>query len=400
MPPFDEPVDGVLAPRSGAEGTRAAKFDTSGDIYTEFSGFQYTIHLSREAVGWISTMEKLFDAYLEVSMEALEEVAPFFDLISAYIQAEVTVIEAVSETVPDGRVKLVGVIPFSTLVPEPDEGYVPPGGWNPPAVVNGLRWWTVNSINLYNNRWCFTATNSNPNASSVSSIYFTTDYDGNSMHINPRDFRDTYGWTSLRGHREFDSGLDTCVYVKRTGMWWLFNGIYCARTNGYGDTVTWSPQKLTDVWRGFARIANGEFGQDERDQWAGGVSCVTAIDDYYLFTAGNRVAFLDAGSGDFKADWPRPVGLTDVWPALENLPAAGIRDGSGPKAVCWYQHGNTKTWLLVFHSKIFVNSSAFYSPVGFIYDYLACRSDVANEHYSWNAMFNYLNGPWPYPRCD
>lgn len=399
MPPFDQLGSGTLLRRSRAEGNRVAKFDTSGDIYTEFSGAQVTIHLSREAVEWISTMEKLFDAYLEVSMEALEEVAPFFELISAYIQANVTWIEAVSETVPDGRVKLVGVIPFAVLVPESDEGFVPPGGWHPPPVVNGLRWWTVNSINLYKGRWCFTATNSNPNVSSVSSVYFSTEYDGNAMHITPRDFRDTYGWTGLRGHREFDSGLDTCVYVERTGMWWLFNGEYCARTNGYGDAVTWSPQKLTDAWRGLARIDSGEFGQDEMEQWAGGVSCVTAVDDYYIFIAGNRVAFLDAGSGDFTYR-PRPVGLTDVWPALEYLPEAGVRDGSGPKAVCRYQHGNTTTWLLVFHSKIFINSSDFYDPNGFLYGYLGCPSDVKGEFFSWNAMANYLNGPWPYPRCD
>lgn len=180
MPPFEQLGDEPLVRRSRAEGNHVPKFDTSGDIYTEFHGFEVTIHLSREAIEWISTMEKLFDAYLEVSMKALEEVAPFFDLIRAYIQAEVTTIEAVSGTVPDGRVKLEGVIPFAVLVPESDEGFVPPGGWHPPPVVNGLRWWTVNSIRLYNDRWAFTATNSNPNESSVSSIYFNTTYDGNS----------------------------------------------------------------------------------------------------------------------------------------------------------------------------------------------------------------------------
>ncbi|UGQ11843.1 hypothetical protein LO772_34625 [Yinghuangia sp. ASG 101] len=384
-------------------GIHTGKADISGDIYTELSGLHYTIHLSKQAVVWVGGMKKLFSQFLKASMEALEELAPFFELIDAYIETEVQAIKAVSDRVSDGRVKLEGYIPDPAVVPEPDEGYVPPGGWNPPDPVNGLRWWTVNSINLYKNRWTFTATNSNPNESSVSSVYFSTEYDGNAMHVNPRDFRDTYAWPCLRGHTQFDTGVDTCTFVPRTGMWWLFNGPYCVRTNGYGDSVTWSPSKLTDTWRGLARIDSGEFGQDEKDQWANGVSCVTAIDDIYLFISGKRIVFLDAGSGDIVSPIPffdaRPMGMAEMWPAFADLEQAGIMYDQAPKAVHWDTSGKDDQWFFVFHGVLFTNRPGV-DEGRFYYSYLGCQSDLSLDNYSWNAMFSYLNGPWPYPRCD
>lgn len=401
MPLPDRPVDGTLVhtPRPVPANVSRAD-DISGDVYCELSGLHYTIHLSKRAVVWIGGMEQLFDDFLQVAMEASELLAPLFEAVSAYIDTEAESIKAVSDRVADGRVKLEGYLPDPAVMPEPDEGYVPPGGWDPPDPVNGLRWWTVNSINLYNNRWTFTATNSNPDESSVSSVYFSTEYDGNSMHVNPRDFRGTYGWPCLKGHAQFDGGLDACTFVPRTGMWWLFNGTYCARTDGYGTSVTWAPSKLTDTWTGFARIAGGEFGEEEKEQWARGISCVTAIDDTYLFIAGNRVAILKAGSGDFGFPFESPMGLTDLWPALADLEEVGIMDGQGPKAVCWDNSGGANKLFMVFHSTLFTNYPDGDYPGSFYYSFIACQSDTSRSFYSWNAMFDYLNGPWPWPSCD
>lgn len=402
MPLPNQPVDGTLVHRTRPRRADTEKADISGDVYTELDGLRYTIHLSKQAVIWIDGMEKLFDQLLNASMEAIEELAPLFEAITIYIDAEAESIKVVSNGVPDGRVKLVGYIPDPTVMPEPDEGYVPPGGWDPPATVNGLRWWTVNSINLYNKRWAFTATNSNPDESSVSSIYFSTEYDGNSMHVNPRDFRSTYGWPCLKGHAEFDSGLDTCTFVPRTGMWWLFNGPYCARTNGYGNSLTWSPSRLTETWAGLGRIDRGDFGQEEKDHWASGISCATTDGNgYYWLTAGNRVAVLEPNSGDFLpiAGWDRPRDLTEIWPALQHLEEAGIMGDQTLKALCWAHNGNRAKWFLVFHSTLFTNYPDDDSG-SFGYNFIACQSDTEDWYYSWNAMFNYLNGPWPYPSCD
>ncbi len=399
LPP--QPAGGTLTHRSRTGATNIGKADISGDVYCEVSGLYYAIHLSKQAVVWIGGMDKLFDQFLKAAMEGLEELAPLFEAVKAYIDVEVESIKAVSDQVSDGRVKLEGWIPDPAVMPVPDEGYVPPGGWNPPDPVNGLRWWTVNSINLYKNRWTFTATNSNPDES-VSSVYFSTGYDGNSMHTNPEDFRGTYGWSCLKDYKQFDSGLDTCTFVPRTGMWWLFNDTYCVRTDGNGTSVTWSPSKLTDTWRGLSRIDSGEFGEEEREQWANGISCATAFGDSYLFIAGNRVVLLDASSGDMlpMGPWASPLGVTDIWPALADLPDAGIMDGQGPKAVYWDVSGDVTMVFLVFHSTLFTNRSDYRDPSGFMYSYIACPSDTASSYYSWNAMFDYLNGPWPYPRCD
>ncbi|MFJ9431223.1 hypothetical protein ACIRQY_16405 [Streptomyces sp. NPDC101490] len=286
-------------------------------------------------------------------------------------------------------------------MPTPDEGYVPPGGWNPPTPVNGLRWWTVNSINLYKGNWAFTATNTNPDNPSVSSVYFSTGYDGNSMHTNPQDYRDTYGWTALNGYTAFDRGIDTCTLSPDGKGWWLFSGEYCARTNAYGDQVTSQPSPLRYVWKGLDRIARGEFGEDERQQWASGISCVTAFGDDYLLISGTRVALLSGGpAGDFVWYMPRPMGMTEVWPPLEALPSAGIMDGLGPKAVWWGTGKSGDTLLfLVFHSMLFMHSSSFAEGSGFGFSYLGCPSRLSNGYYGWNAMFNYLNSPWPYSSC-
>ncbi|GAB2548358.1 hypothetical protein [Nocardia heshunensis] len=401
---FPRPVDGALV-HQRRPGRAEGKFDISSDIYTEVDFPQYTIHLSRQAVLWIGGMQKIFDQVLQASMEMLEVLAPIFEAINIYIDAEAETIKVVSDRVPDGRVKLEGIIPDPAVMPVPDEGYVPPGGWDPPDTANGLRWWTVNSINLYRNQWAFTATNSNPNES-ARSVYFSTEYDGNSMHINPCDFRDSaHGWSGLRGYPEFDSGLDTCVFLPDTGNWWLFNGQYCARVSDFGTTVNWEPSLLTDTWLGFRRIADGEFGSDEQQQWANGISCVTIWGNVYVFVAGNRIAFLNSGDGDFVPwqPWNKPAALTDVWPALKSLDdLGGIHDGSGPKAICFDDSRGLRKWILVYHSTAFLNFPDSEYPGTLHYTYLACQSDLGTDdmYYGWNAMFNYLNGPWPYPSCD
>ncbi|GLW09151.1 hypothetical protein Misp01_42800 [Microtetraspora sp. NBRC 13810] len=400
MPLPNQPVDGTLVHRPRPGGTNTGKADISGDVYCELSGLHYTIHLSKQAVIWIGGMKKLFNQYLKAAMEVLGDLAPLFEAISAYIDVEAQTIKAVSDRVSDGRVKLEGYIPDPAVVPEPDPGYVPPGSWDPPDPVNGLRWWTVNSINLYNGHWAFTATNSNPDESSVSSIYFSTAYDGNSMNADPQDFRDTYGWPCLKDYAQFDSGLDTCTFVPRTGMWWLFNGTYCARTDGTGSSVTWAPSKLTDTWAGLSRIDSGEFGQEEKDHWANGISCATTDGDgYYWLTAGNRVVVLEPSSGDMLPipGWDRPRDLTEIWPALQHLEDAGIMDDQTLKALCWAHNGNRAKWFLVFHSVLFTNYPDDNGDFG--YSYMACQSNTSDWFYSWNAMASYLNGPWPYPSC-
>jgi hypothetical protein len=402
----DSPVEGGVelgmpGVGPGAHGVGKAYDDINGDVYCElrFPG-TYVIHLSKRAVEWMAAQARIFTYYLQEAICVVEELEPLFELIKTGVEAETTATELVSESVSDGRVKLTGVIGSFIVVPTPDEGYVPPGGWNPPTPVNGLRWSTVNSISLYNGRWAFTATNTNPDNPSVSSVYFSTEYDGNSMHISPREYRDTYGWTALKGYSQFDKGIDTCTYVPRTNNWWLFSGEYCVRTNGYGDKITWGPVKTTDVWKGLNRIASGEFGENERQQWASGISCITVYGDHYLLISGNRVAFLSGDmTGDFLPDWGRPVGLTEVWPALEALPTAGIMDGLGPKAVYWERRKGVTTLFLVFHAILFMHASDFPEGCGFAYSYLGCPSHLSHGYYGWNAMFYYLDRHWPYPRC-
>ncbi|TCJ89397.1 hypothetical protein [Nocardia alba] len=390
---------GPLVHRRNPAPADVSKADLRQDIYTEVDFPWYTIHLSEQAVTWIDGMGQFFEEVLKESMEAFEEFVPLFAAIQAYIDTEVESIKSVSRGVSDHRVKLEGTFPSPIVNPVPDPGYNPPGPVGPPDTVNGLRWWTVNSINAYKGRWAFTATNTNPDER-VSSIYFSTDYNGSTMHTSPRDFRDTYAWTALRGHSEFDSGLDTCAYSPRTGMWWLFNGQYCARTNGNGDTLTWSPSKLTTVWRGLQRIADGEFGDDERKQWSNGISCATAVNESYVFIAGNRLAILDATSGDFHSYLPSPVGVTDMWPTLAGLPTVGVMDGLGPKALSFNTAEGSNKWFLVYHSTLFVNYPDGDYPTGFGYNFIACEGDPSTYgYYAWNAMFNYLQFEWPYPGC-
>ncbi|MFJ9432525.1 hypothetical protein ACIRQY_23095 [Streptomyces sp. NPDC101490] len=384
----------------GAQGGKAYN-DISGDVYCELGSWgTYVIHLSKRAVEWLVVESRMFSAYLQLAVCAVEELEVFLEPIKAGIEAETTATEIVSESVSDGRVKVTGVIGTFIAVPTPDEGYVPPGGWNPPAPVNGLRWWTVNSLNLFNGHWAFTATNTNPDNPEVSSVYFSTSYDGNSMNTTPQEYRDTYGWKALKGYGQFDNGIDTCCYVPYTNSWWLFSGEYCVRTNANGDAVTVRPGRLRDVWKGLDRIARGEFGEDERQQWAQGISCITVYGPHhFLLISGNRITFLDSDDGDFGLLNSRPYGLTEVWPAFEYLDTAGIMDGLGPKAVWWGNTNGEEMLFFVFHAMLFMHSSNFAEGSGFGFSYLGCPSNVKNDFYGWNAMFNYFNSPWPYPSC-
>ncbi|MFD9631629.1 hypothetical protein [Streptomyces violascens] len=665
----------------------AGKSNIDGDIYTELHGLNFTIHLSKTAVRWVSMMQKLFDQTFKLSAQVFEELAPITDAIALYIDAEAESIQAVSDTVRDGRVKLEGYIPAPAVVPFPDEGYKPPGGWNPPDTVNGVRFRTVNSISPYNQGWCFTATNSNPNArlphddkslwytgfdgtnwttdqkiphnmssgvapalaaynnrlycvhlssagkelwytsfdgnswtpgetipgatskgapalavynnqlwcvhrssgpdydkslwysyfngtnwsseqevlgartngdaalavynnklycvhlssgddkalwyssfdgsnwdyakqipnvfsdatpalavydnrlfcvhrssngdkalyytsfdgsnwdpahplqassdaapglgvydnklycahlsargeqfvyltsfdgrgwgpdqmvqggairstttpalaaynnklcmvhrgsdvleEPIQSAYFSTSYDGNAMRQHPQDFRDRTAFPALDRHPEFDSGLDTCTYSRQNDSWWLFNGTYCARTDGSGSTLTWAPSKSTEVWAGLGLIDSGHYGQAEKDKWANGISCLTVDGNgNYWLVAGNRVVCLEPKNGNILEG---PMSVSDKWSGLSDSSLAGCQvTDKDMKAICWADNGNRTKWFFVYQNKLFTH---FDDDFHYWYGFIACESDTQHWNYSWNAMFNYMNIAWPYPRC-
>lgn len=365
-------------------------------VYTELHGLHFTIHLTKDAVEWISTMESFFKTLLKFSMEAIEELAPLFEAVSIYIQAEAESIKAVSRDVSDGQVKLDGYIPAPAVVPSPDPGFSPPGSWNPPDPVNDIRFWNVNSIIEYRNHWGFTANNSNPNVSPlVQSTFFSTAYDGNSFITTPVDFRSQNGgFPALQGLAQFDGGVDTCAWNLAVGMWFLFKGKNVVATNEAGTNIAWGPTTL-DSFPGLAKVRSGAFSQADKEVWANGIDCATIDNNgYYYFTAGNRFVQLDTAGNIYQG----PFDLDYCWPALsvDNLNGIGLEDTS-LKAFAWSRCGNRVKHFFIYEKTLltwFQND-----PNHMWYGYVACQSDTTHWDYSWNAMHNYLNGPWPWPSC-
>ncbi|MFD9635373.1 hypothetical protein [Streptomyces violascens] len=391
--------DAIICGRPAESFTPPAISASWNGVYAEWNGFDhYTVHMTKEAVDGLAKMSGyLFSALQKALSAASEYLAPIADAVAAYFQAEWLVIQGVSSQSQDGRVKASGYLPAMPTDIRTDAGFNPPGGytWDPPGAESNIRFETVNSVNLVDGEWHFTAANNGSDSSR--SVYFRIpDNDVNRFDVAPQDFMDAF--PAVRWSSDFDS-IDTCLFNPTTRTWRVFSGTNMLQTSLHGNAAIGTLDPLTSM-KGLQRISKGEFGQAEKDAWAGGITAGYIDNDgSYNLSAGRRMIVLRAGDLDFHGSRGEPHDISFYFPVLaeSTLETHGIYRELAPRAM-WYDRTKKRDrWGFVFENKTL---TCWSNQRGSYLCWLACPIYLNNENWtSWSSMANYLKSPWPWPLC-